>query len=170
MEQSARIEKAIEEWETRTREFKASLTGGPRDFLPYVTPSPIKYRCMKSISALMNTDGGELFIGIHDRTRKVHGITADLAPSLYSEDQYLQVLDRMVLHYIGKLFVQNVRPEIWTYNNKPILRLSVQKGTTPAFLLVNESGVPERTFWIRYNNTQTRLKGDERQDYFKRFS
>lgn len=167
MEWSARIKRAIEEWETNTQEFKISLTGGTRDEPLRIRHSLLKYRCMKSISALMNTEGGELFIGIDDKTRRVYGIKNDLIPYKKSVDKYLQIIDRIVLYYIGALHVQNVRPHIWSYENKPILIINILKGKTDAYLNINELGQREKTFWIRFNASDKRLYGNELKEYKK---
>lgn len=167
METSARIKKALEEGETNTREFKVALTGGTRDHPLHIRKSTLKYRCMKSISALMNTEGGELFVGIDDKTRRVQGIMNDLMPYNKTVDKYLQILDRMVLFYIGALHVQNVRPQIWSYENKPILIINVLKGKRKAYLNYNEWGHSERTYWIRFNASDKRLYGKELKEYIK---
>ncbi len=167
MEWSSRIKKAIEEWETNTQEFKSTLTGGVFDRLPKVKLNWNKYRAMKSISSLMNTSGGELFIGINDKSRKVVGIRSDLIPYKGSTDEYFQLLDSLVLKYLGAYAPQNIRPTIWSFENKPVLIIEVKKGTEPAYIKYNENDYPEKSFWIRYNARDKKLSGEELAKYKK---
>ena len=46
------------------------------------------YNILKELTAFMNTDGGVLYIGIHDKTKKVIGIEGDYKYLNYGEDDF----------------------------------------------------------------------------------
>jgi len=163
MEESHRIESLIRRHESHTVEFKASLTGGTVDNLDDLEHglffNEIKYRVMKSVVALLNSDGGEVLVGVSDdwngHEHPVIGIENDIRPFILKrdpKDYYLQILDRMIHAYIGKIY--KIRPSFWTIHRKTVLQIKVEKSQAPVFLKRDKRGSPilgTGEYWKRQN-------------------
>ena len=61
--------------ENQRLELKTSIVFTPGDGKPNIDKQ--LYNILKELAAFLNTDGGALYIGIHDSTKKVIGIAAD---------------------------------------------------------------------------------------------
>ena len=61
--------------ESQTLELKTSIAFPPGEGKPNIDKQ--LYNILKELTAFMNTDGGTLYIGIHDKTKKVIGIEGD---------------------------------------------------------------------------------------------
>ena len=61
--------------EGQTLELKTSIAFPPGEGKPNIGKQ--LYNILKELTAFMNTDGGTLYIGIHDKTKKVIGIEGD---------------------------------------------------------------------------------------------
>jgi hypothetical protein len=61
--------------ESQTLELKTSISFPPGQSDPDIRKQ--LYNILRELTAFMNTDGGTLYIGIHDKTKKVVGIAAD---------------------------------------------------------------------------------------------
>jgi len=176
MEESERIEKIIQgkNIESKELEFKSGLTGKTRDPLDNqydkLTYNEIKYRCMKSIASMMNTEGGDIFIGISDN-KSVIGISEELLQfknKSNKEDFYLQIFDQMVTEYLGKLYHSYVNATFLTYDRKLILHIKITKSKEPVCLYIDEDGNKIGEFWIRGEVSNRKLNSTQQRNYINR--
>ena len=72
--------------ESQTLELKTSIVFPPNKEEPDIDKQ--LYNILKEITAFMNTDGGTLYIGIHDKTKKVIGIEGEYKFLNSGEDDY----------------------------------------------------------------------------------
>ena len=72
--------------ESQTLELKTSIAFPPGKGEPDIDKQ--LYNILKELTAFMNTDGGVLYIGIHDKTKKVIGIEGDYKYLNHGEDDF----------------------------------------------------------------------------------
>jgi len=124
--------------ESKHLEFKASLiTDYPNK--KYATPQHRKEShkrleevCLKSICAFLNTDGGILMIGIHDKDnkKKVVGIEREILlnkEKLPSIDNYLLYLHDKIESCISGKFFEFINISVVLYKSKSLCIVKVKK-------------------------------------------
>lgn len=72
--------------ESQTLELKTSIAFPPGKGEPDIDRQ--LYNILKELTAFMNTDGGTLYIGVHDKSKKVIGIEGDYKYLNDGEDEY----------------------------------------------------------------------------------
>ncbi len=72
--------------ESQTLELKTSIAFPPGEGRANIDKQ--LYNILRELTAFMNTDGGKLYIGIHDKTKKVIGIEGDYQYLNDGEDEY----------------------------------------------------------------------------------
>ncbi len=72
--------------ESQTLELKTSIAFPPGEGKPNIDKQ--LFNILKELTAFMNTDGGTLYIGIHDKTKKVIGIESDYQYLNDGEDDF----------------------------------------------------------------------------------
>jgi len=160
IEERELLDFALQEGETKTREFKENITG-----------ASTKETSLQTITAFLNTEGGELIVGVQDNPIKVIGIRKDLERYNQSLDQYINALELRVRNRIvtkksdGTLFLLHLAASIWKYKNIPILTLTVIKSTNAAYLTIK--GGNETEFWVRSLVGNKRLDKLQEKEYLK---
>ena len=112
---------------------------------------------MKTIAAFANTDGGTLFIGIQDRTKKILGLQADYENLKVDDDGLLIEIKNQLKHFFGdelRMTVLNLISElkIYTYKGKEICRIDVTPSKTTAIPVKHFKSEIEE-FYIRHSNS-----------------
>ena len=167
------IEEALAAGETRTTEFKESLTGWGDDLPIHLDYNGTKFGCMKTLVAMMNTDGGSLYIGVLD-TKEVIGVDGEMAHCLEvsgnahePEDLFRQIFDQMVILYIGKVFLQYLSPSFVIYGGRKLMVVTIRKSAIPAFLKKDDRGREHKTeqYWIRGNAGNRKLDAMQRKKW-----
>lgn len=121
------------------------------------------YVILKELTAFMNTKGGVLYIGIHDKTKKIVGINADYAHLNEGEDEYTynantdgyelkirNTMDRLCPSVANSLTTIEF-PET---SGQVFCKISVKPARRPIFL----SGTQ---LYVRQGNRLKLLRGDE---------
>ena len=72
--------------ESQTLELKTSIVFPPGQAEPDIDKQ--LFNILKELTAFMNTDGGTLYIGVHDKTKKVIGIEGDFSHLNEGKDEY----------------------------------------------------------------------------------
>jgi len=185
MEESARIQKMLYSPESSRVEFKPALTGTTIDLPLQLLFNEMKYRVMKNIVAMMNSEGGELLVGVNDdRTVKgidrerdgLHKNAARNGEKIEADDLYLQIFDQMVVQYIGTPALKYVKPRFWTYQKKTMLIVQVHPSPEEVSLNISKDGTrfKQGEYWIRGNSGDRRAspsvleqmrKGPRNADY-----
>ena len=167
------IEAAISAGETRTTEFKESLTGWGDDLPIQLDYNETKFGCMKTLVAMMNTDGGSLYIGVLD-TKEVLGVEGEMDHVLgrsgnahEPEDLFRQIFDQMIIQYIGKIFLQYLRPAFVIYGGRKLMVVTISRSVIPAFLKKDDRGREKTTaqYWIRGNAGNRKLDALQREKW-----
>lgn len=116
---------------------------------------------MKTIAAFMNTDGGNLLLGVAD-DGSAFGLSDDMATLARRdidgfENHFSNVLSAM----IGSSFRQHVQVRPFEYQGKPCVLVSVDRSTRPAFVV--DGGAEE--FFVRTGNGTSALRVSEALAY-----
>jgi uncharacterized protein YwbE len=112
---------------------------------------------MKTIAAFANTDGGTLFIGIEDRTKKILGLQADYDNLKVDDDGLIIEIKNQFKHFFGEelyatILSLNSDLTIYPYEGKEICRIDVTPSRTTAIPVKHfKSKLDE--FYIRHSNS-----------------
>lgn len=123
------------------------------------------YNILKELTAFMNTKGGVLYIGVHDRTKKVIGIESDFKHLNDGQDEYAGSYNESTDHYELKIrnnidkLCPSVANSLTTVEfpklaSRTYCKITVKPAKRPIFLC-------DRQLWIRQGNRLKILKGDE---------
>jgi hypothetical protein len=147
------IRRSIQGGETITREFKSTLRWNikaERD------DDAMTHACLKTIAAFLNSDGGELFIGVAD-DGSIVGIEADHFPD---GDKYQLHLMNVVKQSIGDATATFVSPKIVAIDGKEICHVVCRKppAASPIFLRFKKG---DEEFFVRTGPSTTKLTPSE---------
>lgn len=116
---------------------------------------------MKTIAAFLNTDGGQLIIGVEDNG-EIYGLHHDYETlSKQNADGFENHFNMVFNSLIGVQFRHNVNLDFQNAEGKEICLISVQAGDEPAYIKID--GVEE--FYIRTGNTTARIQFSEADSY-----
>ena len=162
------LKEKIEKGETKFVEFKQSLSLDIRKIDNYKDYSPKKEEYLneviiKTIIAFLNTEGGELFIGVKDYPIEIFGIDKELK-MLYksSTDEILKHIGALIKVFIGLQFIEYIDFEIKAIKNKRIIYFTCRKSSVPIYNLKTDQ------FFIRNGPSTEELKGRALTDYIKK--
>ena len=150
--------------ESQTMELKTSIVFPPGEGEANIGKQ--LYTILKELTAFMNTDGGTLYIGIHDKTKKVIGIEGDYKylnddekdeyNGSYKEDKdgyelkIRNVMDKQCTSLANSL----TKIEFDSLEGNIYCKITVQPARRPIFLR-------DTQIFIRQGNRVKMLKGDE---------
>lgn len=123
------------------------------------------YNILKELTAFMNTNGGLLYIGVQDKTKKVIGIEGDLKHLNDGEDEYAGSYGESLDHYELKIrnTIDKLCPSVAnslidvdfpTLEGRTYCKITVKPAKRPIFLC-------GRQLWIRQGNRLKLLNGDQ---------
>lgn len=113
--------------------------------------SAIEDAIVKTIAAFLNSDGGDLLVGVaDDGTAK--GLAPDLSLFKHSEDRFERWLrgDLLAKRIDQQLITDHIETVFVKFHGKRILRVSVQRSATPAW-------VDDRSLYRRLGNQTVEL-------------
>lgn len=146
--------------ESQTLEFKSSMrydmkTGGANKSLEQVI--------VKSVSGLMNAQGGLLLIGVSD-DGEVVGIEQDVAmlPRRQDLDAYENHLTTLLENGIGGAATSNVSVQFQQADGGAVCRVAIKGSSTPVW--TKHKG-QEDAFYVRLNNSTRPLGPREAHEY-----
>jgi predicted HTH transcriptional regulator len=146
--------------ESPTLEFKESVFWDE-------TPAKLGEKaCHKSIAAFLNTDGGDLLIGVHDNGSAV-GLEEDygrVRGKRQNADAWLQTVTQLLINAAGNPPMSHVRTTLHQVDGKDVCRIHVEPSPDPVW--VKESGVD--TLYVRAGNTTRALSGRDAHEYARR--
>ena len=160
--------------ESKTVEFKSSIMYSPKTRRP---DSEQFHKIADTICAFLNTDGGDLYIGVEDQTGRVIGIERDYAvlndvPVVAengkviecsyksSRDGFEQKLTDILVYMLGKEMAAKAELEYFTVEGRQYVKVHVERLPKP-----NVAYVYERDVFQRFNATTRILKGKERDRF-----
>ena len=127
-------------------EFKSSMRW---DFEQNKVNKVLQEVIAKTITGMLNSEGGILLIGVAD-DGTVLGIEKDLQ-TLHKKnaDGFQLILTDIVKNYLGIEYMPYVRTRFEIVAGKRICIVSIEKSPTPVFLAAGDT----HTFWVRMGNS-----------------
>jgi len=155
-------EELIKRGESKTLEFKSTLRWNLRedrkdDQIP-------TYAVLKTIAAFLNTEGGDLLIGVGD-DKSIVGIESD---RFENEDKFMLHLSQVVRNGLGDRASTCIDPKTQIVQGKTVCAISCQRSPEPVFLRWKgmETG-PEGDFYVRSGPGSVRLAPDSAKQYIQ---
>ena len=152
------ILKKIKEPENESLEFKSTLR---INLYTKEIDKKIEHSVLKTLSAFMNSHGGDLFIGVSNKG-EILGIESDRFENL---DKFLLHLTNIIKEKIGKKILHLIEFNTIKINNKYLVQISCKKSPSPVFL---KSPLNQEEFYIRVGPSTSELKGSELIEYIEK--
>lgn len=160
-----RLENQVVDWkniiskgETNFVEFKSSLRW---DYKQKNVNKSLEYIVAKTISAFLNSKGGNLFIGVKDNG-EILGLENDYNTfKKKNSDAFLLQIDQVIDKYLGKEFYQFITVKIEEIEEKDICIVNIDNSSKPVYMK-NEN---EEKFFIRATASSQPMKMKEAHDY-----
>jgi GTPase len=121
-------EELIKRGESKTLEFKSTLRWSLKDDRKY--DKGVTDAALKTIAAFLNTDGGDLLIGVADDGSMV-GIDRD---QLENDDKFMRHLAQVVRNGMGDRAGTCIDPKTQIVQGKTVCVVSCQRSLEPVFL------------------------------------
>ena len=123
-----RAEELLKLQESKTLEFKSSLRWNLKEGRK--DDKHVTHAALKTIAAFLNTEGGDLLIGVDD-DRKVLGIDHD---RLENDDKFMRHLTQAVRNGLGDLAGTCIDPKTQIVEGKTVCLVSCQRSPDPVYL------------------------------------
>ena len=123
-----RAEELLKLQESKTLEFKSSLRWNLKEGRK--DDKHVTHAALKTIAAFLNTEGGDLLIGVDD-DRKVLGIDQD---RLENDDKFMRHLTQAVRNGLGDLAGTCIDPKTQIVEGKTVCLVSCQRSPEPVYL------------------------------------
>ncbi|HEB88951.1 MAG TPA: DEAD/DEAH box helicase, partial [Deltaproteobacteria bacterium] len=159
-------EELIQRGESKTLEFKSTLRWNlKKDRKDDKTVTPA---VLKTIAAFLNTEGGDLLIGVSD-DGGIIGIERD---QLESDDKFMRHLAQVVRNGLGDRAGTCIDPKCQIVRGKTVCVVSCQRSPEPVYLKWKGlEANPEGDFFVRSGPGTVKLDPDSARKYIRtRFS
>jgi len=154
------IEELILGGESESVEFKSTLR---YDLRKKTVNKILEYVIAKSISAFLNRNGGNLFIGIDDDQNAL-GLNDDINTLKKKDTEGFELqLIEVIKKYIGKEFSSHIKISFPEYDKKNVCRIAISKSSSPVFINFEE----KEYFFIRSGCSSQPLSREEQSAYEK---
>jgi type I restriction enzyme R subunit len=155
-------EELIKRGESKTLEFKATLRWNLRE--DRQDDKVITHAALKTIAAFLNTEGGDLLIGVAD-DGGILGIEAD---RLDSEDKFMLHLAQVVRNGLGDRASTCIDPRAQIVDGKTVCVVSCQRSPEPVFLKwKGMETAPDGDLYVRSGPGSVRLAPDSAREYIR---
>ncbi|MBD3235784.1 MAG: DEAD/DEAH box helicase [Candidatus Eisenbacteria bacterium] len=155
-----RVEELLKLQESKTLEFKSSLRWSLKE--DRKDDVHVTHAVLKTIAAFLNTEGGDLLIGVDD-DRRVLGIEHD---RLESDDKFMRHLAQVVQNGLGAPASTLIDPRTQVVAGKTVCLVSCQRSPVPVFL--KWKGLEKSTrgdFFVRSGPRTIRLDAADTEKY-----
>jgi len=142
------IEEIIKRGEDNQTEFKSTLRW---DLRQGIKNAVIEHASLKTMCAFLNSEGGELLIGVRD-DGSFEGIETD---KFENDDRFLLHLWTLIKTCMGQEVVEWVKTSLQKFGDKTVCRVSCKQAKKPIFL--NQKGF-EEAFFIRVGPSSSNLE------------
>ncbi len=154
------IEELILGGESGLVEFKSTLR---YDLRQKSVNKTLEYVIAKTISSFLNSNGGNLFIGVDDNQNSL-GLGDDISTLKKRDiDGFELQLIEVIKKYIGKEFSSHLKIKFPEYDSQNICRISVSQSSRPVFV----SFEGKESFFIRSGCSSQPLSREEQRTYEK---
>lgn len=142
------IEEIIKRGEDNQTEFKSTLRW---DLRQAIKNAAIEHASLKTMCAFLNSEGGDLLIGVRD-DGSIEGVETD---KFENDDRFLLHLWTLIKTCMGQEVVEWVKTSLQKFGNKTVCRVSCTRAKKPVFL--NQKGFDE-AFFIRVGPSSSNLE------------
>lgn len=155
-------EELIKRGESKTLEFKSTLRWNLKE--DRQDDRGVTHAVLKTIAAFLNTEGGDLLIGVAD-DGSIVGIERD---QLDSDDKFMRHLAQVVRNGLGDRAGTCIDPKCQVVEGKTVCVVSCQRSPEPVFLKWKGLEiVPEGDFFVRSGPGTVRLAPDSAREYVR---
>jgi len=146
--------------ESKTVEFKSTLRWNLVENRK--DDEVVTHAVLKTIAAFLNTEGGDLLIGVAD-DKTIVGIEAD---RLESDDKFMRHLAQVVRNGLGDRAATCIDPRIQVIDGKRVCVVSCQRSPEPVYLKwKGRQSEPEGDFFVRQGPSTSRLDPESARQY-----
>jgi type I restriction enzyme R subunit len=155
-------EELIKQGESKTLEFKSSLRWNLRE--DKKDDEVITHAVLKTISAFLNTEGGDLLIGVAD-DRSIVGVDID---RFENDDKFMLHLSQCVRNGLGDRAGTCIDPRIQMASGKAICVVACQRSPEPISLKWKKTEKnPDGDFFVRSGPGTVRLEPESASEYIR---
>jgi hypothetical protein len=152
----------IRQGESKTLEFKSTLRWNLRE--DRKDDAVITHAALKTIAAFLNTEGGDLLLGVAD-DGSVLGIELD---RLESNDKYLRHVAQAVRNGLGDRAGTCIDPRIQAVQGKSVCLVSCQRSPEPVFLKWKGTEKnPAGGFYVRSGPGSIALSPEDAREFIR---
>jgi type I restriction enzyme, R subunit len=153
-------EELIKRGESKTLEFKSTLRWSLKE--DRQDDKGVTHASLKTIAAFLNTEGGDLLIGVAD-DGSIVGIERD---QLESDDKFMRHLAQVVRNGLGDRAGTCIDPKTQVVQGKTVCVVSCQRSPEPTFLKwKGMEDTPEGDFFVRSGPGTVKLPPDSARKY-----
>jgi type I restriction enzyme R subunit len=162
MRRHRRAEELLRLDESKTLEFKSSLRWNLKE--DRKDDKQVTHAVLKTVAAFLNTEGGDLLIGVAD-DRSVLGIAHD---RLESDDKFMRHLAQAVRNGLGDRAGTCIDPNTQIVEGKTVCLVSCQRSPEPVFLRWKSLEKSERgDLYVRSGPGTVRLGETDVEEYVR---
>jgi hypothetical protein len=155
-------EELIKRGESKTLEFKSTLRWNLKE--DRLDDKGVTHAVLKTIAAFLNTEGGDLLIGVADDSSIV-GIERD---RLESDDKFMLHLAQVVRNGLGDRAGTCIDPKTQIVQGKTVCVLSCQRSPEPVFLKWKGlEAAPQGDFFVRSGPGTVKLPPNSAQEFIR---
>jgi hypothetical protein len=155
-------EELIKRGESKTLEFKSTLRWSLKE--DRQDDKAVTHAVLKTIAAFLNTEGGDLLIGVADDASVV-GIESD---RLESDDKFMRHLAQVVSNGLGDRSATCIDPKTQVVQGKTVCVVSCRRSPEPVFLKWKSlEATPDGDFFVRAGPGTKKLPPDSAREYIR---
>ena len=155
-------EELIQRGESKTLEFKSTLRWNLKD--DRQDDKGVTHAVLKTVAAFLNTEGGDLLIGVADDGAIV-GIERD---QLENDDKFMRHLAQVVRNGLGDRAGTCIDPKTQIVQGRTVCVVSCQRSPEPVFLKwKGMEAVPEGDFFVRSGPGTVKLPPESASEYIR---
>jgi type I restriction enzyme, R subunit len=155
-------EELIKRGESKTLEFKSTLRWSLKE--DRKDDKGVTHAALKTIAAFLNTEGGDLLIGVAD-DGSIVGIEKD---RLENDDKFMRHLAQVVRNGVGDRAGTCIDPKTQIVQGKTVCVVSCQRSPEPVFLKwKGMEASPEGDFFVRQGPGTVNLPPDSAKEYIR---
>jgi len=156
------VEDLIRQKESKTLEFKSSLRWSIKE--KRLDDKFVTHAILKTIAAFLNTEGGDLVIGVAD-DGEIVGIEVD---QLETDDKFARHLAQVVRNGLGDRASTCIDARTQVVEGRTVCLVTCQRSPEPVFL--KWKGIekdPQGDFYVRSGPGTVRLSPDDAREYIR---
>ena len=155
-------EELIKRGESKTLEFKSTLRWSLKE--DRQDDKAVTYAVLKTIAAFLNTEGGDLLIGVTYAGGHV-GIERD---QLESDDKFMRHLAQVVRNGLGDRAATCIDPKTQIVQGRTVCVVSCQRSPEPVFLTwKGMEASPGGDFFVRSGPGTVKLSPESAQEFIR---